>query len=90
MKKIFTLFFALALLAAGSLCAQDGLFISEVADPGDDFNGRFIELYNASGSTIDFSTTILYLSRQSNGGGTWGDVQLSGSVASGETFVLCG
>jgi hypothetical protein len=63
------------------------LLISEVADPSDAGNAKFIELYNAGASTIDFDTDTWYISRQANGG-TWADLLLTGSVAAGETFVV--
>ncbi|MGD9613617.1 MAG: MBG domain-containing protein, partial [Kiritimatiellia bacterium] len=63
------------------------LFISEVADPSDVANAKFIELYNASGSAIDFGSATWYVWRQANGG-SWGNVQLSGTIAAGETFVV--
>ncbi|MCF8226133.1 MAG: DUF5017 domain-containing protein [Bacteroidales bacterium] len=91
MKNNFTRLFLIAMLfSAVAVHAQDGLFISEVADPGDEYTGRFIELYNAGDQAVDFGTTVIYLSRQSNGGSTWGNVQLTGTVAAGETFVLGG
>ena len=62
------------------------LYISEVADPSDDYNGRFVELYNAGNSAIDFSTETWFLCIQVNGG-TFTDIQLTGSVSSGSTFV---
>ena len=64
-----------------------GLFISEVADPQDVANAKFVELYNATGETIDFGAATWYLWRQANGG-SWGSVQLAGTVAAGETFVV--
>ncbi len=63
------------------------LFISEVADPADDYNGRFVELYNNSGSEIDFDSETWYLCFQANGG-NWTDQQLIGSVLSGDCFVF--
>jgi hypothetical protein len=91
MKKKFTLLVKGALLILSiSAQAQNGLFISEVTDPLDDYSGRFIELYNAGTEAVDFSTTVFYLSRQSNGGTSWGDVQLIGIVPAGETFVIGG
>jgi len=78
------------LIASVSAQAQEGLFISEVTDPADDFSGRFIELYNSGTEAVDFSSTTLFLSRQSNGGTGWGDVQLAGMVAPGATFVIGG
>jgi len=91
MKRIFTTQLFLAMLIMSfSAQAQDSLFISELVDPEDDYTGRFIELYNAGSEPVDFSTTTFYLSRQSNGGTTWGDVQLAGTVAAGATFVIGG
>jgi hypothetical protein len=90
-KKLFTRLFSGALMFfAISIQAQNGLFISEVTDPADDYNGRFIELYNSGTEEVDFNTITMYLSRQSNGSTTWGEVQLAGSVAAGETFVIGG
>ena len=91
MKKNFTqVFIGAMLIVSVSVNAQDGLFISEVTDPADEYIGRFIELYNASSEAVDFSTYTFYLSRQSNGGTTWGNVQLAGTVAAGATFVIGG
>jgi len=91
MKRNFThgVYGALLILSV-SAGAQDSLFISELADPADDYAGRFIELYNAGSEAIDFSTASFYLSRQSNGGTSWGDLQLAGTVAPGKTFVIGG
>ncbi len=67
--------------------ANTDLIISEVADPNDNYHGRFVELYNVSASTIDFSTDTWYLVRQANGG-SYGHVQLSGSINSGEAYTI--
>lgn len=91
MKKIFTVqLLAVLLILANSAQAQDSLFISELIDPADDYTGRFIELYNSGHEPVDFSADTFFLSRQSNGGTTWGDLQLTGSVPSGGTFVIGG
>ena len=91
MKRFFTTHLLGAMLIISfSAGAQDSLFISEVIDPQDDYTGRFIELYNAGSEPVDFSATSCFLSRQSNGGTTWGDLQLIGTVASGATFVIGG
>jgi len=91
MKRKFTNQFLCAVLFVSiSAQAQDSLFISEVTDPADDYSGRFIELYNAGSGDIDLAASICYLSRQSNGGTSWGDLQLSGTVAAGSTFVIGG
>ncbi len=91
MKQIFThVFLGAVLLLSTEAAAQDSLFISELADPGDEFTGRFIELFNAGSEAVDFSSVSCYLSRQSNGGTTWGDLQLTGRVEAGATFVIGG
>jgi hypothetical protein len=91
MKKIIThLFMGAMLLTYVAASAQDGLFISEIADPGDEYTGRFIELFNAGSESVDFANMVFYLSRQSNGGTTWGEVQLTGTVAAGATYVIGG
>lgn len=88
MKKITKFWLLMFLAGQFAAQAQDGLFISEIADPGDEYTGRFIELFNAGTETVDFGTTVMYLTRQSNGGTTWGTVQLTGTVAPGRTYVI--
>lgn len=91
MRKIFTLTTVCALLLISlSVNAQNGLFISEVADPADEYTGRFIELFNAGSEAVDFNTDVFFLARQSNGGSSWGEVQLTGSIAAGSTYVIGG
>ncbi|HBY17707.1 MAG TPA: hypothetical protein DEH00_00875 [Candidatus Marinimicrobia bacterium] len=63
------------------------LIISEVADPKDNTDARFIEIYNNSGGTVNFSNQTWYLSRQANGS-TWVDLQLTGALSHGEIFVI--
>jgi len=67
--------------------AQDDIFISEVADPSDDFNGRFVELFNPTDAAIDLSLRTLYLVRQANGGST-AEIQLTGTIAAGDAYVI--
>ena len=63
------------------------LLISEVADPGDQFEGRFVELYNGSDETIDLAAGDWHLSRQANGG-NFGDIELTGTLAPGELYIV--
>jgi hypothetical protein len=58
------------------------LLISEVADPADSANAKFVEIYNASAAAIDFSTTPVFFNRQSNGG-TVGNFALTGILSAG-------
>ena len=64
------------------------LIISEVADPSDNANARFVELYNAGGSSIDLAAGTWFLCKQVNGGTTWDEVALTGTVAAGSTYVI--
>lgn len=66
------------------------LFISEVADPEDNANAKFVELFNAGSSTIVFSSENWYLSRQANGSSSsWADAQITtGSIAPGESYII--
>lgn len=91
MKKNFTITcMGVLLIVSLSARAQNGLFISEVTDPADDYTGRFIEIYNAGSEAVDFDASLFYLSRQSNGGTTWGEVQLTGVIPAGEAYVVGG
>ncbi|MEA3443832.1 MAG: endo-1,4-beta-xylanase, partial [Bacteroidota bacterium] len=63
------------------------LIISEIADPSDNTNARFVELYNIGSDNINFETTKWYLCKQIDGS-SWQDIQLSGQVTMGETFII--
>lgn len=76
-----------------TLAAPDipDLIISEVADPKDFYDGRFVELYNLSGLTIDFDSEDWYLVKQtgqSGGGGSISEEKLTGSLASGGKYSI--
>ena len=61
------------------------LMLSKIADPSDNTNARFVQLYNYSSSTLDFDSETWYLSKQANGS-TWQEVLLTGSVDPGDIF----
>ncbi len=86
MKNKITLTIIAVLMTA--LTFAQGLFISEVTDPKDTGNAKFVELYNATDSDIDLEAGNYYLSRQANGGTSWGDIQLTGTIAAGATYVI--
>ena len=73
--------------SATTNAANTDLIISEVADPGDFYQSRFVELYNISSDTIFFEVDDWYLSRQTNGG-NWFDIHLSDTVLPGETYTI--
>ncbi|MCK5788729.1 MAG: lamin tail domain-containing protein, partial [Chlamydiia bacterium] len=63
------------------------LFISEIASTKDNDKARFVELYNAGSSTINFGEEIWYLSKKTNNG-VWKETKLTGSVGPGDNFVI--
>lgn len=63
------------------------LTISEVVDPGNNADVRYVELYNDFTSAIDFSSSVFYLVIQSNGVG-YQSVQLTGTLGTNETYVI--
>ncbi|MGB0743599.1 MAG: lamin tail domain-containing protein, partial [Opitutales bacterium] len=66
------------------------LIISEIADPSDDFNARFVEIYNPTGSPVDLGAGNWNLVRFSNGAalGTGVDIPLTGEISAGGTYVI--
>ena len=70
------------------LKANAQLIISEVADPNDNADGRFVELYNAGATTIDFSEIDYYIVKQNNGGNNFYHVKLYGNVEAGATYLI--
>ena len=69
--------------------AQSNLIISKVADPKDNYNGRFVQLFNPTSSDIDLSAGSWYLVKQSNGGSSY-DIELTGTIQAGSVFVIAG
>ena len=70
------------------------LFITEVADPGDLFSARFVELYtgDSAGQTIStYQGYDLYLGTAYNSGTTFGNKKLltGSTIGSDGFFVLC-
>ncbi|WP_127845929.1 beta strand repeat-containing protein [Psychroflexus aestuariivivens] len=60
------------------------LLISEVADPGDDFNGRFVELYNTGTEAINFSENTYFLHNATNNS----SVQLTGNLPAKSHYIV--
>ncbi len=85
MKRL--IIFLVAILCSFAMIAQDSLIISEVADPQDNAQARFVELFNTSHSPIDLSAGQYYICRQSDGT-TWAEIPLQGIIGSGNTYVI--
>jgi hypothetical protein len=63
------------------------LIISEVADPSDNANARFVELYNSGNSVINLSSETWNISRQADGV-AYADAALTGTIAPKGTYVI--
>ncbi|MCF7804363.1 MAG: endonuclease [Candidatus Marinimicrobia bacterium] len=63
------------------------LLITEVADPSDNSDAKFVELYNASENLIDFDTGSWKMYRQA-GGNTFGTIYLSETVDPGGYYLI--
>ena len=88
MKKLYSLFSVVFLLLLSlGLEAQEKLIISEVADPSNIANAKFVELYNTGSASINFETETYYLARQANGG-SWANIKLTGTISPYGTYVL--
>ena len=64
------------------------VYISEIADPGDNYEGRFVELFNPTSGDIDLSAgnwnIVYYVNGSSNGRA----IPLVGTIPAGGTFVI--
>lgn len=63
------------------------LLISEVADPSNVANAKFIELYNYGATSVDLATEQIYIARQANGGSI-ANIQLSGTIQANSFYVV--
>jgi endonuclease I len=71
-----------------TLVFQPVLIISEVTHPSDKSTAKYVEVTNIGNDEMDFSSETWYLSIQSNGGSTWRDVQLTGSLKPDSSITL--
>ena len=69
-------------ITVSGVSTSASLIFTEIADPSDDTNARYVELKNVSNSSIDFDASTYYISRQIDGAG-WEDLKLTGSLCSG-------
>ena len=69
-------------LTVKGVLGNSSLVFTEISDPSDEPNARFVEIKNTSSTTIDFSVNTYYLSCQLDGT-IWSEFQLSGTLCSG-------
>jgi hypothetical protein len=63
------------------------LIITEVADPSDQYKGRFVEIYNNGATDINLATEQIYIAFQVNGGDVYSRA-LSGTLAANEVMII--
>jgi hypothetical protein len=63
------------------------LIISEVTDPGDVANGRFVEIYNNGTTDINLTTEQIFIAIQSNGGNI-SKRALSGTLEANTVMII--
>lgn len=63
------------------------LIISEIADPSDIYQCRFVEIYNYGASNVDLTADNINLAIQVNGG-SYTSIALSGTLAAGASYVV--
>ncbi|MGB0404335.1 MAG: hypothetical protein ACPGEG_09585, partial [Salibacteraceae bacterium] len=64
------------------------LIISEITDPSDDTDARYVELFNTDSVQIDFSSTPYYICKETNGGGSFSCRQLTGTLNPGGLYTI--
>ena len=85
MKKNYVLTLLLTLFISGLSFGQ--VFITELADPNNNANARYIELYNAGESSVDLSTWRI--DKYTNGSATVSQtLALTGSISEGGFYII--
>ncbi|MBO3115585.1 T9SS type A sorting domain-containing protein [Winogradskyella sp. DF17] len=87
MKKLYFLFISILML--GNL-AFSQVLITELADPNNDSNARFIELYNLGASAVDFTEGNGWqIDKYTNASGTVSlSLDLTGTIQPGAFYII--
>ena len=64
------------------------LIISEVSDPGDDIDGRFLEIYNNGDSSIDLDAFEVYFVKSTNAGTSYPELALTGTILPNQVMTI--
>jgi len=89
MSKIFKLFTAL-ILFAGLNMVNAQVFITEITDPNNNAGGRYIELYNAGASEVDFTEGSNWrIDKYTNASATVSQtLNLTGTIPAGGFYII--
>ena len=64
------------------------LIISEVTDPSDTANAKYVEIYNPGPGIVDLAADSWTLARFANANVIAGDIPLTGTIGVGETYIV--
>lgn len=64
------------------------IYISEIADPGDEFSARFVELFNPTSEAIDLTAGNWNIVYYTNANVVGTSIPLFGTIPAGGTFVI--
>lgn len=67
--------------------AQSTIFISQVADPSDIYQGRYVQIYNSGTAAVDLGAAEYWLVRQANGSSV-ANMSLSGVIQPGGVYIV--
>lgn len=86
MKKLYLFL----LIFSISLCSFSQVFITEIADPNNNANARFIELYNAGATAVDFTEGSGWqIDKYTNASATISlSLDLTGSIPAGGFYII--
>ena len=64
------------------------LIITEVADPKDRYQGRFVEIYNNGATAINLDTEQIYFVKSVNSGSSFPETPLTGTIEPNTVFII--
>lgn len=64
------------------------LIITEVADPSDELEGRFVEIYNNGTTAIDLSALQIHFVKQVNAGSSYATIALTGTIQPNTVYII--
>lgn len=86
--KRFLLLIVYCLLIVNFMSGQ--LIITEIADPNDELNCRYVEIYNPTSSAIDLAADGWQIQRWTNGNtDPQAPEELTGTISAGGFYIVC-
>ncbi|MGB0880671.1 MAG: lamin tail domain-containing protein [Polaribacter sp.] len=64
------------------------LIITEVADPNDELEARFVEIYNNGTTAIDLTVSQIHFVKQVNAGSSYASIALTGTIQPNTVYII--